>query len=203
MEQVRFSAANGKPRLWFRCMVVVTPECVKVQTISCSQDWRALIPLARTEALYHELKESHQTYEGVHDYWRDRYKVAADTLGVRPKVVSIDWHRLRANVACLIDWLRIGAKQGWLGSARSARREGERRFQKARHSHRRALGKEAREHGPRPTLRAEGSSARHRRGATTVPAPSRCSTGYAVAGTSRKDEALGDGPWALHDVRGA
>jgi hypothetical protein len=128
MDQVRFSANGGKPRLWFRCMLGITPECEKDQTISCSTDWRALVPLARTEALYHELRESHSTYEGVHDYWRDRYKVAADTLGVRPKVVSIDWHRLRANVACLIDWLRIGAKQSWLGSARSARREGERRF---------------------------------------------------------------------------
>ena len=131
MEQVRFSAAHRKPRLWFRCMVGVTPECAKDQTISCSTDWRALVPLARTETLYHELKESHGTYEGVHDYWRDRYKVAADDLGVRPKVVSIDWHRLRANVACLIEWLRIGAKHGWLGSARSARREGERRFKEA------------------------------------------------------------------------
>jgi hypothetical protein len=128
MEQVRFSAAHGKPRLWFRCMVGVTPECAKEQTISCSTDWKALVPLARTEALYHELKESHGTYEGAHDYWRDRYKVAADDLGVRPKVVSLDWHRLRANVACLIEWLRIGSKHGWLGSARAARRKGERRF---------------------------------------------------------------------------
>jgi hypothetical protein len=84
---------------------------------------------ARTHApLYHELKESHGTYEGVHDYWRDRYKLAADELAVRPKVVSRDWHRLRANVACLIDWLRIAAKNGWLGSARTARKAGKRRF---------------------------------------------------------------------------
>lgn len=86
-------------------------------------------PLARTSALYHELKESHSTYEGIHDYWRDRYKVSADELGVRPKVVSAEWHRLRANVACLIDWLRIAAKNGWLGSTRAARRAGERKFQ--------------------------------------------------------------------------
>jgi hypothetical protein len=129
MEQVRFSANRGKPRLWFRCMIGAMPECAKEQTISCSTDWKALVPLARTETLYHELKESHGTYEGAHDYWRDRYKVAADDLGVRPKVVSLDWHRLRANVACLIEWLRIGAKHGWLGSTRSARRHvGERRF---------------------------------------------------------------------------
>jgi hypothetical protein len=49
--------------------------------------------------------------------------------GVRPKVVSADWHRLRANVACLIDWLRIAAKNGWLGSTRAARKHGERKFQ--------------------------------------------------------------------------
>ncbi len=122
MSQVRFSAAHGKPRLWFRCMIGATPECAKEQTISCAQDWKALIPLARTSALYHELKESHGTYEAAHDWWRDRYKVCADELGVRPKVVSLSWHRLRANVACLIDWLRIAAKNGWLGSARAARR---------------------------------------------------------------------------------
>jgi hypothetical protein len=129
MEQTRFSANGERPRLWFRCMIGASPECAKEQTISCATDWKALVPLARTEPLYHELKESHGTYEGVHDYWRDRYKVAADELGVRPKVVSRDWHRLRANVACLIDWLRIAAKNGWLGSTRAARRHaGERRF---------------------------------------------------------------------------
>jgi hypothetical protein len=130
-EQVRFSANDEKPRLWFRCITGVTRECGKEQTISCATDWRLLVPLARTESLYHELKESHGTYEGVHDYWRDRYKVAADELGVRPKVVSRDWHRLRANVACLIDWLRIAAKAGWLGSVSAARKEGERRFRES------------------------------------------------------------------------
>jgi hypothetical protein len=123
MSQVRFSAAHEKPRLWFRCMIGASPECAKEQTISCAQDWKALIPLARTSALYHELKESHGTYEAAHDWWRDRSKVCADELGVRPKVVSLSWHRLRANVACLIDWLRIASKNGWLGSARAARRQ--------------------------------------------------------------------------------
>jgi hypothetical protein len=133
-EQVRFSANGGKPRMWFTCMLGIESGCAKEQTISCSTDWRSLLPLSRLQPLYHELKESHGTYEGVHDYWRDRYKVCADELGVRPKVASLGWHRLRANVACLIEWLRIGAKHGWLGSTRRGRRkgaqrmEGERRF---------------------------------------------------------------------------
>ena len=77
---------------------------------------------SRLEPLYHELMASYRQYEGVHDYWRDRYRVASDTLANRPKIVSLNWHRLRANVACFIDWLRIAAKNGWLGSARPAKR---------------------------------------------------------------------------------
>ena len=94
-----------------------THGCVrKEQTISCSADWRLLVPLAQTEPLYHELAESHQTYEGVHLYWRNRYRVGSDVLANRSKRVSIGCHRLRANVACLVDWLRIAARCGWLGS---------------------------------------------------------------------------------------
>lgn len=121
MSQVKFSTNNGKPRLWFRCMIGGTTDCAKDQTISCSTDWRTLIPLARTEPLYHELKESHKTYEAIHDYWRDRYRVASDTLANRPKVVSLKWHRLRANVACLIDWLRIASKNQWLDDPQAGR----------------------------------------------------------------------------------
>ncbi len=76
----------------------------------------------RTELLYQELRASHHAYEGVHDYWRDRYRVAADSRGNRPKAIGIGWHRLRANVACCVDWLRIAAHNGWLGSTRAARR---------------------------------------------------------------------------------
>ncbi|MGA2453371.1 MAG: hypothetical protein ABSG93_07600 [Solirubrobacteraceae bacterium] len=132
MHQVRFSANGGKPRLWFRCTFQLTPDCGDEQTIYCHEDWRALIPLPRTSALYHELRKSHRSYEAVHDYWRDRYRVASDNLANRPKSVGIGWHRLRASVASLIDWLRIAAKAGWLGSTRSARRHaGERPFKDA------------------------------------------------------------------------
>jgi hypothetical protein len=132
MEQVRFSPNGGSPRLWFRCMAQATPDCEREQTISCKEDWRTLLPLSRTEALYHELRDSHQSYESAHDVWRDRYKCAADSLAIRPKVVSLDWHRLRAYTACLIDWLRIAAKAGWLGTKPSKdQKAGERAFKEA------------------------------------------------------------------------
>jgi hypothetical protein len=111
------------------CMLGSQPGCAKEQTISCKTDWRLLVSLWRTDPLYHELKESHSSYEAVHDWWRDRYKVAADDIGIRPKVRSIGWHRLRANVAAVVEWLRICSREGWLGSARRNHGEPERGFQ--------------------------------------------------------------------------
>jgi hypothetical protein len=123
-KQKRFAIekGTGTPYLWFQCVAPATLACAGEQRIRCETDWRSLIPLSRLEPLYHELKASHKAYEGVHDYWRDRYRVAADTLAMRPKAVGLDWHRLRANVACFIDWLRIAAANGWLGSVRAAKR---------------------------------------------------------------------------------
>ncbi len=133
--QIKFSACRdkldpldpnkSKPRLWFRCIAgTATPGCAKPQTITCSRDWRLLVPLARTEPLYQELRASHHAYEGVHAYWRDRYRVAADSRANRPKAVGINWHRLRANVACFVDWLRIAKLNGWLDPAAPATRRG-------------------------------------------------------------------------------
>jgi hypothetical protein len=110
-------------------MVGATPACTRTLSISCKTDWRLLVPLWRTDSLYHELKEPHGTYEAAHDWWRDRYKVAADDLGLRPKVRSIGFHRLRANAASLVEWLRICYLQGWLGSPKRNHREAKRGFQ--------------------------------------------------------------------------
>jgi hypothetical protein len=95
MHQVKASTSGGKPRLWFRCLLGLTKECEKDQTISCNKDWTQLVPLSQTDSLYQELQLSHKSYEGVHDYYRDRYRVASNSLSNRPKRVSIGWHRLR------------------------------------------------------------------------------------------------------------
>jgi hypothetical protein len=114
MSQIKYSKNHGKPRLWFRCASGATPDCARDQTITCATDWRSLVPLARTEPLFHELLKSHRTYEAVHDYWRDRYRVGADNLANRPKAIGIGGHRLRASVACFVDWLRIASINNWL-----------------------------------------------------------------------------------------
>jgi hypothetical protein len=71
---------------------------------------------------------SHGTYESAHDWWRDRYKVADDDLGLRPKVRDIRFHRLRANAAALVEWLRICYLAGWLGNPDRRTREATRKF---------------------------------------------------------------------------
>ena len=69
--------------------------------------------------------------QAQHDWWRDRYKVAADDLGVRPKIHDLGWHRLRANVAALVDWVRICHREGRLGKPRRNHLGTERKFRSA------------------------------------------------------------------------
>ena len=190
MYQTRFSANNGKPRLWFRCTFQLTPDCAGEQTIYCSEDWRTLVPLSRTNALYHELKESHQAYEGVHDYWRDRYKVASDTLANRPKAIGLDWHRLRASVACFVDWLRIAAKVGWLGSTRSAQRHagsGARRSWPRRLDERR---EDTRPSRPLQPLRSRRQEVGAWRGDAALPPAARRPAGLIAASLARRTRPL-------------
>jgi hypothetical protein len=128
---VRFHTNNGKPRLWVKCAGgVATPGCAKVQTISCSRDWKLLLPLWRTDVIYFELKTSHNAMEAVHGYWRSRYNVAPNCFKMRPKRTGVAWQQLRASAALLVEWMRICYRAGWLGTARvvqRARRAAERR----------------------------------------------------------------------------
>jgi hypothetical protein len=116
-EFVRFNH-EPTPRIWFRCTLSPTQECRGVQSIACSADWRALVPLRRDDPVYLELRRSHKSFEAVHDYWRDRYKVAAADIGQRPKRTGDEWQQLRANAALLIEWLRMSHLHGWLGGGR-------------------------------------------------------------------------------------
>lgn len=75
-----------------------------------------------TDPIYHELRDSHQSYERVHRHWRERYLVAGDNMATRPKRRGIGCQELRAQAALLVEWLRISWREGWLGSARRNRK---------------------------------------------------------------------------------
>jgi hypothetical protein len=114
---VRF-AESPNPRLWFRCVRGTTHPCGRDQSIACAKDWRLLVPLWRTDPIYHELASSHGSYERVHRHWRERYRVGGDGLSLRPKRRGIAVQELRAQAALLVEWLCISWREGWLGSAR-------------------------------------------------------------------------------------
>lgn len=114
---VRFTG-GGSPRISFKCLLPATDDCAREQSINCSTDWRTLVPLWRTDPLYQELRHSMGSFEAQHDYWRDRYRVGADTLANRPKIISMGWHKLRGLVAGVVEWLRICHREGWLSSPR-------------------------------------------------------------------------------------
>jgi hypothetical protein len=116
-EFVRFSPSPS-PRIWFRCADGTTANCSGVESIACSHDWKALLPVWRTSETYLSLRNSHSNFERVHFHWRTRYCVAAATHEMRPKRIGLPWQKLRASGALLIEWLRILSRNGWMGSAR-------------------------------------------------------------------------------------
>lgn len=61
---VRFRVESSGPRLWFKCANETLSKrqagCERIQSIQCNKDWRLLLPLWRTDPIYHELKMSHR-----------------------------------------------------------------------------------------------------------------------------------------------
>lgn len=107
----------GDPRIRYRCAIGWTPDCAKLQTISCRHEPRALLPIDRRERLFHDLLASHSHFEGIFDSWRDRYAVAGTSQATRSKRRgSIAAQKLRAAAALLAEWFRICLRQGYTGN---------------------------------------------------------------------------------------
>jgi hypothetical protein len=125
----------GDPRLSYRCHIGWTTDCqTKLQTISCKREYRALLPIARTERVFHDLLASHGHFEGVFDSWRDRYGVSGTSNATRSKRRgSIAAQRLRGAAALLAEWFRICLRMGYVGNhAKRNRNQPERRTAGAR-----------------------------------------------------------------------
>jgi hypothetical protein len=103
---------HNRPRLWVKCSYPKTDACEKEQAISCSNDWRRLLPVWRTHDAYQAMRQSHQRFEGKHQALRSNYLIAPNSYAIRPKRIGIAWQQLRANAALLIEWLRFGIQGG-------------------------------------------------------------------------------------------
>lgn len=120
--------AKRQPRIRFRCMLRVTPECSGTQSIACSAEWRLLVPLSRRSAVYHALSARNKNYERTFRHWRSRYLVAGNGVDARPKRPGLAWANLRASAALLLEWFRIALRHGWIGSHRHRNRQSPRRI---------------------------------------------------------------------------
>lgn len=112
-----------KPRIFYRCSINC-PASRQAdgrpgrQSILCEKKWRFLLPVFRTTELYLALRESHQSYERAHAYWRRRWLVGAANCDTRAKRNGRGTRQLRANAALVIEWLLICWREGWLGTPR-------------------------------------------------------------------------------------
>lgn len=110
---------RDQPRLRVECSLQPTAACRGQQTIACSEEWRLLQPINRTQRLYHELLHANKNKEGLFHHWRRRYGVAGNDFAERPKRrQSVTCQALRAAAGLLVEWLRICLRHGWLGSHR-------------------------------------------------------------------------------------
>ena len=106
---------RGMPRIWYRCALPQTSDCLKDQSINCAANFRRLLPLWETHEAYAILSEARSEYERIHDLNRDRYRIGPDCLALRPKRIGAAWQQLRVSAAIVIEWLRVCFRQGWLG----------------------------------------------------------------------------------------
>lgn len=113
---VRFSEKGSSPRLWFRCALPSTPDCQRVQTISCSESVRRLLPMWRTSETYQALRSQMGVYERVHEDFRTHFRSGGKNLRERPRRIGIACQQLRANAALVVQWIWVMYRQGWLGS---------------------------------------------------------------------------------------
>jgi hypothetical protein len=105
---------RDEPRLHFRCMLGHTAACARVQSISCSQQWRLLNPLDRRADAYHAISRASRQRESTHHHVDRRGHVAGKDFATRPKRIGQPVQQLRSEVSRFLEWLRICLIRGWL-----------------------------------------------------------------------------------------
>lgn len=111
-----FRERNGEPVVLFRCTLPHTPECKKIQTRHCSDEWLLFGPLTREEPLYFELSAAGKPGEKNNALDRRRYMLAGADPDTRAKRIGMSFLDLRAALGSFLDIFRVLLRQGWLES---------------------------------------------------------------------------------------
>lgn len=130
---------DGKPRLHFRCMLRLLPECQRVQSLdplAYKSGCRCLTAISRFNERYHALAALHSTFERTFRHQRERYAVAGADQAGKLRRFGVPAQRLRSAMATFLDWFRFALRFGILGDHRKVRDvailypRGERRHEK-------------------------------------------------------------------------
>ena len=118
---LRFNEKVGGGKIWFDCSNPTTPGCNKTQTIHCSRNWRRLLPIWRTGPSYGLLMEHGQQYERVHKQRRENFRSGGKHFIERVRMLGQACLQLRATAACVVEWILVLDRQGWLTPGQAER----------------------------------------------------------------------------------
>ena len=106
----------------YECSVNPEGKCGGRRRIACSTDPRRLpVGIHPMSLAWHEAAEAHFNLENPHHTWRLDYGVGGDDRNTRPRRKGQPWQQLMADVALVLEWLRVCQANGWL-AGRSDRR---------------------------------------------------------------------------------
>lgn len=109
---------EGKPRLYFCCLLQLTSRCSAVQSLdplSQGNGIRCLTALSPVTERWHALRRLASPLERTHRHGRERYgKSGADQTG-KLKRFRIPAQRLRSAMSRFLDWYRFCLRHGIIG----------------------------------------------------------------------------------------
>jgi hypothetical protein len=98
---------RGEPVIRHRCELATTPDCARIQTTRCEDNWVVLVGLSPRTERYQALAASQRNLERTHFQKRRRFNVACKDGTSKLKRRGIDVHRLRAAIARFLEWFYI------------------------------------------------------------------------------------------------
>lgn len=106
---------RGEPVIRHRCELGATPDCARIQTVRCEDEYLVLRGLSPRTERYQALQASQRNLERTHFQKRRRFAVAGNDNTGKLKRRGIQVHRLRAATARFLEWFYICLRHGWIG----------------------------------------------------------------------------------------
>lgn len=108
---------DGEAFLRFRCRLPFLEACRSaIQSVRCEEEPRLLLPASRKLEIWHAVHERHANHEAAFNHLRQRYGVAGKAPRTRLYRAGVPAQRLRFWAATVVDWFKLGLRNGWITS---------------------------------------------------------------------------------------